>query len=703
MSEAVKMSKLKEEHLDNTAGEVKKQKILLAFQQKKEIEQKMQAVVERLLEDSIDKDFFKSCATFLEPRHYEDVVEERSVSKVCGYPLCQNKLTNFFKQRYHISMKSNKVFDLTERKKFCSNECYKASKYYKQQLSTSPVWTREKDTFRVTVTLLPIKPNEKGLEIALTGEEVIGPNTGLQNEVLGVANNLRKVSLSEKEEDILIPNGKSSVKNDGNDKQTVVAGCIEKQERATESVNHENTISGSSKHNNESSVSSDSPALDTTCTRKTKSTDTYIDLAHELETLESSNMLDLSSKIETTQQQRSIENFTDEVKGNTDINFGDVDETFNTNNNGLCSYFCTTKDFLHEQQNEFREDVQENDLTHVYTNSNVKSSKVTKQIKFLSHKSSEKNAKAQRKIKLLDISLQPLISGSFASSKQQNCSTKHVAVVEKLFTEYWCEDSLKFITGKDSLIEIPHDSQTDNTTVRCHDTVTQQSLLDSHNAEKPNLKKVELQEDVKCALIRVREYFKGNLNIPIGDLEKQDNQKETESFVGDNCSGDPILPLVDHHAQMTLRRRIVTENLNKCYEKIIHPLDLSIREIFAETRDLVKTFNLCSHNVTMLPSQWMIMSVVLLKVLSRKMPKLKSGLGTLKAQHYVDMLLNGEGATVSCVEAIVTSVLGEESKTDNLQEDISECPSTSMDMNVNIRYEDDEVLVDFITYDDELD
>ena len=48
---------------------------------------------------------------------YDDVVDERSCAKLCGYPLCSNppseKLSG---QKFHISTKLNKVFDVTDRK-----------------------------------------------------------------------------------------------------------------------------------------------------------------------------------------------------------------------------------------------------------------------------------------------------------------------------------------------------------------------------------------------------------------------------------------------------------------------------------------------------------------------------------------------------------------------------------------------------------
>ncbi|KAL0603838.1 putative RNA polymerase II subunit B1 CTD phosphatase RPAP2 [Plecturocebus cupreus] len=53
---------------------------------------------------------------FITPAHYSDVVDERSIVKLCGYPLCQKKLGIVPKQKYKISTKTNKVYDITERK-----------------------------------------------------------------------------------------------------------------------------------------------------------------------------------------------------------------------------------------------------------------------------------------------------------------------------------------------------------------------------------------------------------------------------------------------------------------------------------------------------------------------------------------------------------------------------------------------------------
>ena len=44
--------------------------------------------------------------------HYQDATEERAVSGLCGYPLCDASIDAAVRdktQKYHISMKENKV------------------------------------------------------------------------------------------------------------------------------------------------------------------------------------------------------------------------------------------------------------------------------------------------------------------------------------------------------------------------------------------------------------------------------------------------------------------------------------------------------------------------------------------------------------------------------------------------------------------
>lgn len=49
-------------------------------------ERKALEVVERLLDNPISEDFLKDAASFIQKRHYDDVIEERALALYCAYP-----------------------------------------------------------------------------------------------------------------------------------------------------------------------------------------------------------------------------------------------------------------------------------------------------------------------------------------------------------------------------------------------------------------------------------------------------------------------------------------------------------------------------------------------------------------------------------------------------------------------------------------
>jgi RNA polymerase II-associated protein 2 len=48
-------------------------------------------------------------------------------------------------KQFTISAKTNKVYDITERKKFCSSSCFRSSNFVKEQMLTSPLWLRDRE------------------------------------------------------------------------------------------------------------------------------------------------------------------------------------------------------------------------------------------------------------------------------------------------------------------------------------------------------------------------------------------------------------------------------------------------------------------------------------------------------------------------------------------------------------------------------
>lgn len=155
--------------------------IIHALKKKKECNVRAQDIVEELLDPvSVDKipAFLEKVRRFhlfqpifvwnlqrisirkqlahINQSHFDDIVEERAIMKLCGYPLCDIELEDVPTKQYQISAKQNKVFDITVRKNFCSNKCFKSAEYLKEQLLTTPLWVRKDDDKLPEFKLLPL-------------------------------------------------------------------------------------------------------------------------------------------------------------------------------------------------------------------------------------------------------------------------------------------------------------------------------------------------------------------------------------------------------------------------------------------------------------------------------------------------------------------------------------------------------------------
>lgn len=104
---------------------------------------KVIAIIESMLEETIiDEETVKTDCKYLCKSEYDDVNVERSLIKLCGYPLCCEKVKELPKKKYQISLKEHKVYDLEKRRQFCSDRCLKASNFIRDQLDDSPFWMR---------------------------------------------------------------------------------------------------------------------------------------------------------------------------------------------------------------------------------------------------------------------------------------------------------------------------------------------------------------------------------------------------------------------------------------------------------------------------------------------------------------------------------------------------------------------------------
>uniref|UniRef100_M4DVL3 RNA polymerase II subunit B1 CTD phosphatase RPAP2 homolog n=2 Tax=Brassica campestris TaxID=3711 RepID=M4DVL3_BRACM len=78
-----------------------------------------------------------SARALMSQSDYEDVVTERTIAKLCGYPLCRSPLPSDDVSRrgkYRVSLKEHRVYDVRESRKFCSGECLVSSRAFGKSL-----------------------------------------------------------------------------------------------------------------------------------------------------------------------------------------------------------------------------------------------------------------------------------------------------------------------------------------------------------------------------------------------------------------------------------------------------------------------------------------------------------------------------------------------------------------------------------------
>lgn len=116
---------------------------------------------EKLLEH-VSNTTMKRASQYFQPYHYEEVITERNLANLCGYPTCSN-VKQQAQGKFRISLAKRKVYDTSQVSKFCSHTCFAKSRFYAAQLSTEPVYMRSMETWPWQDILLLDEAEEKGI------------------------------------------------------------------------------------------------------------------------------------------------------------------------------------------------------------------------------------------------------------------------------------------------------------------------------------------------------------------------------------------------------------------------------------------------------------------------------------------------------------------------------------------------------------
>lgn len=108
-----------------------------------------------MIETAVSSKYLIEQARYINPAIYEDIVSERAIDGLCGYPLCSKTFKDLYGNRTHI-IRDNAVYEISFRRNFCSDVCYEASDIIHKQLATDPLYLRDSDAADIKDIKIPV-------------------------------------------------------------------------------------------------------------------------------------------------------------------------------------------------------------------------------------------------------------------------------------------------------------------------------------------------------------------------------------------------------------------------------------------------------------------------------------------------------------------------------------------------------------------
>ncbi|XP_071489235.1 putative RNA polymerase II subunit B1 CTD phosphatase RPAP2 [Diadema antillarum] len=597
-------------NIESKGSEKRKEEVLAAARRKAESEKTALRIVERLLEESISESFFEDCGNYITRKQFEDVAVERAIEKMCGYPLCSRKLTTIPRQQYHISLKSKKVYDISERKNFCRQFCYKAFKYYQEQLTDEPLWTRDHKS------MPPIKFLREDEE-----NSVAPSSLRSQDEVK------MKIQIREEEVEHVPETGPPG---NGSDEEDEI-GSTENQEMPVE--DEMSTLSLTLQHEKDrgmglqaklEKIAAATRQEQAAVTMASQSSNVGCGAADDVSAAPGRGVVVSEDSCVVANRNEapapSTSNQSDAVQSSikrdcpaSDASIGKTDtdssqpvsargrrEDGSSFKDGVSSEGCTPLPSGREKKMKKRKKQR--------PGSKVKSNaRINPYLAILRHiqqcLSEWKTAATMKHLYGENMTTPkkegiPEDSSIFGSDNPSN--TIPPQAVRSIGER--AEDALRdFENEVEKRIEMEHEEEEEE---------EEELKGGMMPVSKPVPEIEKLRRETEQFSIKVQEFFMGR------EVAAPSASKTTDTDVKEQVP-EPVsrtlgLPPVDSHQQMKVRRRIFLERLGKVLPGVVVPLQLSLRDVNPTVIDLVSTFHLGSGNILFKPVGWTLLALVLL-------------------------------------------------------------------------------------------
>ncbi|KAF3858782.1 hypothetical protein F7725_011983 [Dissostichus mawsoni] len=514
---------------------------------------------------------------------------------MCAYPICSIKLGKIPTQRYQISTKTNKVYDITERKCYCSNFCYKASKEFELQISTSPLWLRPHESGRSgeEVRLKVERLTEEDIENDAPPKEPLsseqGPADGLPHS---------ESSDSEQEQDFV-----SSVVSQRQGPR-VHWGDLPKRtdedQKEDQEKERRNKRDGKIKQESQTEVETDA--------KKQPSSSPNVEQApEEVASMEEAiAKLNLYNLSETHAAPPPVHSTTKAQHTNLFASLPCEDS--NSSTEGKHLPFST---LINSNQDDTALNIQPGlNITQVGM--------------------SKRGAAGLRDL-----------FKNHAAAQPDSIRLNLLESLRRTLKEWGTEETLKFLYGADhshsSTFHGVKEVEEDKEEELDEDDLEDED--DDGGQERPSAAAPDyqaLRQETQQAEIRVREFYKGSRTLPEKKEEQQGNEQGVDE---DEDKRYPTLPLVDSQAQHLIQKRIAVEKLSSCLRNIVGSLRLTMSDVSSDLNNLVKTFRFTNKNIIHKTPEWTLIAVILLHLLSGVSRVVQEALLTDASEVYLNTLM----------------------------------------------------------------
>lgn len=113
-------------------------KKIVSDQLRRAVDYKIFEISALLIEKNVDPVVFRESIQWFQPRHGEEVIEERYCEGLCAYPLCNRSISKRSSHgKYRIDSKNQKIYEVEFSHYYCSDKCLEIAQKWIFQLDNS--------------------------------------------------------------------------------------------------------------------------------------------------------------------------------------------------------------------------------------------------------------------------------------------------------------------------------------------------------------------------------------------------------------------------------------------------------------------------------------------------------------------------------------------------------------------------------------